>query len=98
PDHPGVRVRGAVRAPDPGAAARRAVPHVPRRSVVDGRVHSFDLSVGVDGPGTRFVVFLAGCPLRCRYCHSPDTWYMRTGQLTTVDAMLTEVRRYRRFL
>lgn len=65
---------------------------------MDGRVHSFDLSVGVDGPGTRFVVFLAGCPLHCRYCHSPDTWSMRNGRPTTVDDLVTEARRYRRFI
>ncbi|SNY59147.1 pyruvate formate-lyase-activating protein [Paractinoplanes atraurantiacus] len=63
-----------------------------------GSVHSFDLSTGVDGPGTRFVAFLAGCPLRCLYCHSPDTQYRRYGQPTTADDLLLEVRRYERFL
>jgi pyruvate formate lyase activating enzyme len=63
-----------------------------------GSVHSFDISIGVDGPGTRFVAFLAGCPLRCLYCHSPDTWYRRNGQPTTVDSLIHEVRRYERFL
>jgi hypothetical protein len=63
-----------------------------------GSVHSFDISTGVDGPGTRFVAFLAGCPLRCGYCHSPDTWYRRSGQRTTVDDLMTEIRRYERFI
>ena len=63
-----------------------------------GSVHSFDISTGVDGPGTRFVAFLAGCPLRCQYCHSPDTWYRRSGKPTTVDDLVTEIRRYERFL
>jgi pyruvate formate lyase activating enzyme len=63
-----------------------------------GSVHSFDISTGVDGPGTRFVAFLAGCPLRCQYCHSPDTWYRRNGRLTTVDDLVTQVRRYERFI
>ena len=63
-----------------------------------GAVHSFDISTGVDGPGTRFVAFLAGCPLRCLYCHSPDTWYRRSGRPTTVDELMTEVRRYERFI
>ena len=49
-----------------------------------GRVHSWDTSVGVDGPGTRFVLFTAGCPLRCVYCHNPDTWAGRSGTPTTV--------------
>ena len=61
-------------------------------------LHSFDISTGVDGPGTRFVAFLAGCPLRCQYCHSPDTWYRRSGQPTTVDHLMTEIRRYERFI
>jgi pyruvate formate lyase activating enzyme len=65
---------------------------------VTGSVHSFDVSIGVDGPGTRFVAFLAGCPLRCQYCHSPDTWYRRNGRPTTVDDLVTEIRRYERFI
>lgn len=65
---------------------------------VTGAVHSFDLSVGVDGPGTRFVVFLAGCPLRCLYCHSPDTRTMRAGRPRTVEEMIAEVDRYGRFI
>jgi pyruvate formate lyase activating enzyme len=65
---------------------------------VTGSVHSFDISTGVDGPGTRFVAFLAGCPLRCQYCHSPDTWYRRSGQPTTTDDLMTEIRRYERFV
>jgi len=63
-----------------------------------GSVHSFDISTGVDGPGTRFVAFLAGCPLRCRYCHSPDTWYRRSGTPTSVDDLVREIRRYERFI
>lgn len=65
---------------------------------VTGAVHSFDVSTGVDGPGTRFVAFLAGCPLRCQYCHSPDTWYQRNGEPTTVDELVTRIRRYERFI
>jgi pyruvate formate lyase activating enzyme len=63
-----------------------------------GRLHSFDIATGVDGPGTRFVAFLAGCPLRCLYCHSPDTWNARTGTPTSVDDLVTEIRRYERFI
>ncbi|WP_127508011.1 pyruvate formate-lyase-activating protein [Actinoplanes solisilvae] len=65
---------------------------------VTGSLHSFDISTGVDGPGTRFVAFLAGCPLRCLYCHSPDTQFRRYGGLTTVADLLTEIRRYERFV
>ncbi len=77
--------------PDPAVTATTAAD-------VGGAVHSFDLSVGVDGPGTRFVAFLAGCPLRCRFCHSPDTWYRRSGRSMTVDALMAEIARYARFV
>jgi pyruvate formate lyase activating enzyme len=46
---------------------------------LSGWVHSWDVSTGVDGPGTRLVVFVSGCPLRCRYCQNPDTWRRTTG-------------------
>jgi pyruvate formate lyase activating enzyme len=63
-----------------------------------GSLHSWDVSTGVDGPGTRFVAFLAGCPLRCQFCHSPDTWYRRSGRSVSVDEVVTEIRRYERFI
>ncbi|WP_151769912.1 pyruvate formate-lyase-activating protein [Streptomyces abyssomicinicus] len=63
-----------------------------------GRIHSWDLSTGVDGPGTRFVLFLSGCPLRCLYCANPDTWRMRDGQERTVGEVMAEIDRYRGFI
>ncbi|KUO10446.1 pyruvate formate-lyase-activating protein [Streptomyces sp. DSM 15324] len=63
-----------------------------------GRIHSWDLSTGVDGPGTRFVLFVSGCPLRCLYCANPDTWHMRDGRETTVDEVMAEIEKYRAFL
>lgn len=63
-----------------------------------GRVHSWDTSVGVDGPGARFVVFTAGCPLRCMYCHNPDTWAGRSGRATTAGEVLALIERQERFL
>ncbi len=63
-----------------------------------GSVHSWDLSTGVDGPGTRFVAFLAGCPLRCLYCHSPDTQTMRSGRLRGVADVMADIQRYHRFI
>lgn len=63
-----------------------------------GWVHSWDLSTGVDGPGTRLVVFLSGCPLRCAYCQNPDTWCKRDGTLTKASAIEELVQRYRDFI
>ncbi|WP_413254671.1 pyruvate formate-lyase-activating protein [Streptomyces pseudovenezuelae] len=65
---------------------------------VTGRIHSWDLSTGVDGPGTRFVLFVSGCPLRCLYCANPDTWHMRDGRTATVDEVMAEIEKYRAFL
>ncbi|WP_208818355.1 pyruvate formate-lyase-activating protein [Streptomyces marokkonensis] len=65
---------------------------------VTGRIHSWDLSTGVDGPGTRFVLFLSGCPLRCLYCANPDTWHMRDGKPATVDEVMAEIEKYRAFI
>ena len=59
-----------------------------------GNVHSWDLSVGVDGPGTRFVVFTAGCPLRCLYCENPDTWTAAGGHRTAVGEVMRRIHRY----
>ncbi len=60
-----------------------------------GSVHSWELVTAVDGPGTRLTVFLAGCPLRCLYCHNPDTLQMRRGEPVTADELLARVARYR---
>ncbi|MEU1673114.1 pyruvate formate-lyase-activating protein [Streptomyces roseifaciens] len=63
-----------------------------------GRVHSWDLSTGVDGPGTRFVLFTSGCPLRCLYCQNPDTWHMRDGRPVGVDEVMARIESCRPFL
>jgi pyruvate formate lyase activating enzyme len=80
-----------------GSAAPAATAAATRRPV-EGSVHSWDLSTGVDGPGTRFVTFLAGCPLTCLYCHNPDTWRMRSGRRTAADNVIGEARKYTRFI
>lgn len=60
-----------------------------------GSLHSWELVTAVDGPGTRLTVFLAGCPLRCLYCHNPDTLEIRRGTDITADELLKKVARYR---
>nr|WP_226925470.1 pyruvate formate-lyase-activating protein [Georgenia thermotolerans] len=59
-----------------------------------GSMHSWELVTAVDGPGTRLTVFLAGCPLRCLYCHNPDTLKMKDGEPVAVEELLARVRRY----
>lgn len=59
-----------------------------------GSVHSWELVTAVDGPGTRLTTFLAGCPLRCLYCHNPDTMKMREGTAVRAEDLLDKVRRY----
>jgi pyruvate formate lyase activating enzyme len=60
-----------------------------------GSVHSWELVTAVDGPGTRLTVFLSGCPLRCLYCHNPDTMQMRRGTPIEADELIGRLRRYR---
>jgi pyruvate formate lyase activating enzyme len=67
-------------------------------SDVTGAVHSWDLSTGVDGPGTRFVVFAQGCPLRCMYCQNPETWRMRDARRVTAGSLLAEAAKYVPFI
>ncbi len=65
---------------------------------VTGRIHSFQSMGAVDGPGLRYVVFFQGCPLRCTFCHNPDTWEMTGGAEYTVEQVLERVLRCRGYL
>ena len=63
-----------------------------------GYIHSYETMGTADGPGMRFVLFLTGCPLRCQYCHNPDTWHLKNGNRVTVDDVMVEIEKYADFL
>ncbi|MDE5862482.1 MAG: pyruvate formate lyase-activating protein [Ruminococcus sp.] len=63
-----------------------------------GHIHSTESFGTVDGPGIRFVVFFQGCPLRCKYCHNPDTWAFGKGKEMTAEELMAEYDSYKEFL
>ena len=62
-----------------------------------GRIHSLESFGTVDGPGVRYVVFVQGCPMRCAYCHNPDTWEMNGGTLMEPEEILENYERNKPF-
>lgn len=62
-----------------------------------GYIHSIETFGSVDGPGVRFIVFMQGCPMRCLYCHNPDSWKTRVGEQMTTDELLEKALRYRTY-
>ncbi len=65
---------------------------------ITGRIHSIETGGMVDGPGLRFVVFLQGCPLRCLYCHNPDTWNRSGGREMASGEIVAEAAKYRTWM
>lgn len=63
-----------------------------------GKIHSYTTLSAIDGPGLRFVLFLQGCPLRCLYCHNPDTWIYENGKEYGAEEILAIVEQYRSFI
>lgn len=63
-----------------------------------GYVHSIETFGTVDGPGVRYVVFVQGCPMRCQYCHNPDTWKPQIGETRDTDELITDFEKYKPFL
>lgn len=65
---------------------------------IKGRIHSFETFGTVDGPGIRFIVFMKGCPLKCKYCHNRDCWSSEGARLYSAEEVMTEIRKYRNFI
>lgn len=65
--------------------------------ILKARIHSFESFGTVDGPGIRFVVFMQGCSLKCKYCHNRDTWNICGGSEYTLEEILSKIKKYKNY-
>ena len=62
-----------------------------------GNIHSIETFGSADGPGVRYLIFLKGCNMRCKYCHNPDTWAKTEGEMKSAEEILQQALRYKRY-
>lgn len=65
---------------------------------MNGKIHSIETFGTVDGPGIRFVIFMQGCTLKCKYCHNRDTWNVKAGTSTSVPELVKEILKYKSYI
>ena len=63
---------------------------------MQGYIHQLESFGCADGPGSRFIIFFSGCPLRCKYCHNRDTWNTQSNNLYSVQDILSKVLKYKK--
>ena len=65
---------------------------------MEGKIHSIETFGAVDGPGIRYVIFVQGCPLRCLFCHNPDSWNLKDGKTVCSEDLVKKILEYRNFI
>lgn len=63
-----------------------------------GKIHSVETFGALDGPGIRYVLFMQGCPLKCIYCHNPDTWNVCSNRFVSPEEVLKDILKYKNFI